>query len=145
MRVNLSNVAAPGNTRAVKHGAHSVRMLAPVVEETLATVEELCAGTPAAGNAFAAAREALAVKAARLRMVTDWLAEHGWMDRRGSIRPATRLELQLVQSFEASLDALGLTPTAAAKLGVDLGRVETLADELEKAREARESAEARHG
>jgi len=142
---NLANVATPGNLRGVRHGAFSARLLAPVVEDTLDVVESMCEGTPAAGPSFAAARETLATKAARLRMVTTWLDEHGWMDRRGSIRPATRLEVQLAQSVEASLDALGLTPTSAAKLGVDLGKATSLADELEAARVAREAAEARHG
>ena len=141
---NLANVAAPGNVRGVTHGAFSTRLLAPVVEDTLGVVEAMCDGTPAAGGSFAAARETLATKAARLQMVTTWLDEHGWMDRRGSIRPATRLEVQLAQSVEASLDALGLTPTSAAKLGVDLGKATSLADELDAARVAREGAEARH-
>lgn len=145
MASNLKNTAEPGNLRAVTHGSRSPRLLAPVVEETLAVVEEMCAGTPAEGPAFAAAREVLAVKAARLRMVTQFLAEKGWHDNRGTVKTPAKLELQLAQSVEASLDALGLTPVSAAKLGVDLGRANTLADELERSRVAREAAEERHG
>ena len=37
--------AEPGNIRAVTHGAHSERMIGPVVSDVAAEVELLCAGT----------------------------------------------------------------------------------------------------
>ena len=108
-------------------------------------IDDLCDGTPAAGNAFAANRAVLAHKLARLRMVADHLEDNGYFNQRGNPRPSVRLELDLMASVERSLSTLGLTPTAAAKLGVDLGKATTLADELALARQARQRAEVRHG
>jgi hypothetical protein len=145
MSSNLANVAAPGNTRAVSHGAFSERLVGPIAEEILEAVVELCAGLPAEQPGFAAARALLARKLARLSMVSQHLDSNGYMNQRGNPRPSVKLELELLRSVEVTLAALGLTPSAAAKLGVDLARSHTLSDELEDARQARLRAEVRHG
>jgi hypothetical protein len=142
---NLSNVAAPGNTRAATHGAFSEHLVGPIAEDTLAAVEEMCLGLPAEQSSFAAERAVLARKLARLKMVSTHLDENGYFNKRGNARPSVKLELDLLRSVEASLGHLGLTPAAAAKLGVNLARTHSLADELETARQARLGAEGRHG
>lgn len=145
MSTNLSNIAGPGNLRSVSHGAFSERLVGPVAEELLVTVEEMCESLPAGQPGFAVERAVLARKLARLRMVSTHLDSNGYMNQRGNPRPSVKLELELLRAVETSLTHLGLTPASAAKLGVDLARSHTLADELETAREARERAEVRHG
>jgi hypothetical protein len=142
---NLSNVAAPDNTRAVSHGAFSERLVGEITHETLEMVAEMCAGLPAEQPGFAAERAVLARKLARLKMVSEHLDKDGYFNQRGNARPSVKLELDLLVSVEKSLDALGLTPAAAARLGVNLARSHSLADELETARQARLRAEGRHG
>ncbi len=142
---NLANVAAPGNTRAVTHGAFSECLIGPIAADTLVAVDEMCAGLPAEQPCFAAERAVLARKLARLKMVSEHLDEDGYFNKRGNARPSVKLELDLLRSVEVSLEALGLTPAAAAKLGVNLARSHSLADELETARQARLGAEVRHG
>ena len=134
-----------GNLRRKTHGAFSDRLVAEAATRTLPAVEEMCVGTPAAAPAFAANRRLLAHKLARLQMVADHLEADGYFNKRGNPRPSVKLELDLLASVERSLTTLGLTPQAAAKLGVDLGKASTLADELASAREARQRAEDRHG
>ena len=142
---NLSNVATPGNTRAVSHGAFSEHLVGPIALETLAAVDEMCAGAPAEQPSFAAERAVLARKLARLKMVSEHLDSDGYFNKRGNARPSVKLELELLRSVEKSLEVLGLTPAAAAKLGVNLARSHSLADELDTARQARRGAEVRHG
>lgn len=142
---NLANVAAAGNTRAVSHGAFSDKLVGPVAEDTLMAVEQMCEGLPAEQPGFAAERAVLARKLARLKMVSTHLDTDGYFNARGNQRPSVKLELDLLLSVEVSLAALGLTPAAAARLGVNLARSSTLADELETARQARLGAEGRHG
>ena len=142
---NLANVAVPGNTRAVTHGAWSEKLVGEVAADTLIAVDEMCSGLPAEQPGFAAERAVLARKLARLKMVSEHLDDDGYFNKRGNARPSVKLELELLRSVEASLAALGLTPAAAAKLGVNVARSHSLADELETARQARVGAESRHG
>jgi len=142
---NLANVAERGNTRAVSHGAFSERLVGPIARGTLEVVEEMCAGLPAERMSFAAERSVLARKLARLKMVSEHLDENGYFNKRRNARPSVKLELELLRSVEKSLEVLGLTPAAAAKLGVNLARSHSLADELDTARQARLRAEVRHG
>jgi hypothetical protein len=142
-----------GNTVALRHGAYSQRLVGPLAEEIGAELAEIVAGTPAEAPMFAAARSALALKLARLRHVTAWIAEHHAglpLDADGNPLPAAKLEAELLAGIEKSLDALGLTPTAAARLGVDLLRGSSLQealhrDEMERGRELRVAAERRDG
>jgi hypothetical protein len=142
---NLANIAQVANTRAVSHGAFSERLVGPIASDMLAAVDEMCAGLPAEQPGFAAARALLARKLARLSMVSQHLDANGYMNQRGNPRPSVKLELELLRSVEVTLAALGLTPSAAAKLGVDLARSHTLADELDTGLTARLGAEVRHG
>ena len=140
--------AEPGNTRAVTHGAHSERLVGPVAEDVVAEVERLCSGTPAGEDQFAAARAVLARKLARLRMVGEYLeANHDGspLTHKGGVLKAAQFELTLLASVEKSLTDLGLNPSAAAKLGVELVRGSSLAEELAAARQVRDHADRIHG
>jgi len=137
---------APGNLVAAKHGAFSPRLVGPMAEEIERGLDRLVEGTPAAAPAFAAARGTLALRLARLARVTAYIEEtHGGLplDEDGQPLPAARLEAELATAVDRALDALGLTPTAAARLGVDLARGSSIAAEVEAALAARERADRR--
>ena len=147
--VGLANLepAEADNSRAVTHGAHSERLIGPVAVDVAAEVEHLCAGTPAGEAQFAAARAILARKLARLRMVGEYLeANHDGspLTHKGGVLKAAQFELTLMASVEKSLTDLGLNPSAAAKLGVELVRGSSLAEELAAARQVRDRADQLH-
>ena len=145
--VNLSP-AEPGNTRAVKHGAHSERLIGPIASDVSEEVEALCMGTPASQPQFAAARAVLARKLARLRMVGEYLESNhdgSPLTHKGGVLKAAQFELSLLASVEKSLTDLGLNPGAAAKLGVELVRGSSIAEELAAARQVRDRADLVHG
>jgi hypothetical protein len=136
-------VPAPGP--ALKHGAYSENMVGDVARGIVPMVDRLCEGTPAADHRFEAARVILATKLARLELVGEYLDKRGGspVGGRGQIIKAAQLEMQLMASVEKSLSDLGLTPAAAAKLGVDLARSHSIVEELGQARDARDRAERR--
>ena len=139
--------AEPGNTRSVTHEAHSERLIGPVAADLAEEVELLCAGTPAGEPHFAPARAVLARKLARLRMVGEYLeANHKGspLTHKGGVLKAAQFELTLLASVEKSLTDLGLNPSAAAKLGVELVRGNSLAEELAAARKVRNRADGLH-
>jgi len=143
---NLSP-AEPGNVRAVKHGAHSERLIGPIATDVSEEVEALCVDTPAGEPHFAAARAVLARKLARLRMVGEYLeTNHGGspLTHKGGVLKAAQFELTLLASVERSLTDLGLNPGAAAKLGVELVRGSSIAEELAAARQVRVRADQTH-
>ena len=144
---NLSP-AEPGNRRAVTHGANSERLIGPVASDILDEVESICAGTPASDPQFAAGRAVLARKLARLRMVGEYIeANHAGspLTHKGGVLKAAQFEVTLLASVEKSLADLGLNPSAAAKLGVELVRGTSIAEELAAARQTRVRADEVHG
>lgn len=152
MRRDLENIQPAPNPAPVENlrrlglGVDYERIVGPLPERVAAEVDALCAGTPAAAPAFAAARAVLVRKLQRLARVGEYLeAQHDGspLTHKGGELKAARLEMDLLASVEKSLDQLGLSPMAAGKLGVDLGRGANLAEELEKARLAREQDEQR--
>ncbi len=139
-------VFEPRNVASVTHGGYSARLVGPIADDIADELTDIVADTPAAAPSFAAARSALALKLARLRRVVTWIEErHGGMplDADGEVLAAARLELDLLASIEKSLDQLGLTPSSAARLGVDLLRGGSLATELQDALDARDRADRR--
>ena len=76
---------------------------------------------------------------------SEWHMDQGMFTEKGYVQRSVRFEAELLRSAEASSEKLGLTPSSAAKLGVDLARGQSLADELRAGVEARERPEARHG
>lgn len=138
--------AEPGNARALTHGAHSPRLVEPRAEVILERVEELCAGTPAGAPPFAPARRVLARRLAQAELVQEWLERENAgspLDADGAPLPAAGFEQKVLDGIERSLDLLGLTPTSAAKLGVDLQRAAASSEELAAVRAARERLDAR--
>lgn len=135
---------APGNTVTLVHGGRASVAVAADGEDIAKAIELLVAGTPAEGPSFAPARAALALRIARARRVTRWIDEERDglpLDAEGNALPAAELEAKLLSGIESSLAALGLTPTSAAKLGVDLVRGESLVEQMQRAARERETGD----
>lgn len=125
--------ANPGNRLAVKHAAHAEVLPARVSERVATIYAELEAEAPVRGpdgglpvHDREAVRQ-LARCLCRLDDVGAWLDKYGPLDRRGKERSAARAERRLRGEAARWLDKLGMTPTARAKLGLDLAKAADLA------------------
>ncbi len=108
--------AEVGNGRATTHGAWSERRLLPRVDEL---TEELRHVVPGAMAADQTAIRLLALVLARIEAATAWLDERGlFKDARGTPWPVLRNLAAWENSARSLCDALGLTVTARARLGV---------------------------
>ena len=126
----------PGNTAAVKHSAYAVVQLGPRVAEL---AEDLRDAVPAYSPSDEVAVRLLAVTLARLEASSAALEGASpadlarlRVDERGWLNSARRL-----------LNDLGMTPTSRARLGLDITRSTSLAQEVEAALAARARADAR--
>lgn len=135
-----------GNRRAVSHGAHAQVLPARLDAKAQAVYVELAADAPVRGqdgDLPAHDREMVRLLArclCRLEDVSAWLDEHGVLDRRGKVRSAALWERRLRSEAARYLAALGMTPTARAKLGLDLARTVDLATAMSEPDEARRAA-----
>jgi hypothetical protein len=138
-----------GNVRAVRHGAYSQALLRDVGDEVRELLDALADAAPVrepdgslpAADAIAVERAARALK--RWRHLAGWLDLHGRLTDSGDVKPAAELELRAERELAAALDALGMTPTSRARLGVDLARTAASAEEVEATREARQRLDER--
>lgn len=130
-----------GNEAAVTHGAHSETAVAPVRERER---EVLVGSAPwLAQGRFVLALEALADTRAKVRLLTEWLDEHGLFDGDGS--PRTGPFDMLVRMRRLELDVMrevGLTPRAYASLAQTWGQASREADLAEQRAEGRRLREA---
>jgi hypothetical protein len=112
----------PGNTAALKHGAHSARKVAPLAD---ALRESLAASAPwTTAPAFAAAVESWSWAEAQCHLLRAWIDEHGILTAEGEPRPAAT-ELRLLEGRAQKLRAeLGLGPMALGKLLRTLGEID---------------------
>jgi hypothetical protein len=92
-----------------------------------APLREVDGGLPAEDTIAASM---LAKTLCRLEDVERYLALHGIVDGDGSIRPAVEVERRLRADVGDSLDALGMTPRARARLGLDIVRAVSAGDQL---------------
>jgi len=67
------------------------------------------------------------------------------LTHKGGVLKAAQFEQTLLASVEKTLSDLGLNPSAAAKLGVELVRGSSIAEELAAARDVRDRADQTHG
>lgn len=134
------NGAKPGETRALTHGFTSVVTIAPKAEGIAATLRPLI---PAYTTSDEPALTLLAWQLARIESANEYLAEHGLLDAKGKPRPVLKILSTSENSAARLMDALGLTPTSRAKLGVDLAKGADLAAELAKAQATGDRARAR--
>jgi transcriptional regulator with XRE-family HTH domain len=112
--------AEEANERALVHGAHSERRIAPRVAELRQEIAEL---VPAGTQADLPAVTLLAQQLARIEIVNEYLARVGLLNEKGEPRPVLKVLSTWENSAARLLDQLGLTPTARARLGVDLTRM----------------------
>jgi hypothetical protein len=74
--------------------------------------------------------ELLASALARLDSVQGWLDTRPPLDEKGRPWPAEDVAARLRREASSYLDALGMTPTSRARLGLDLTRARDLATEM---------------
>lgn len=130
-------IAPVGNTRAMRHGAYSAALVADVTPEVrelmdalggVAPVRDPDGGLP---DADVVAVERAARLLRRYRRIEAWLDLYGELDEKtGDVKPAARLAGELGTSLDRALDALGMTPTSRARLGLDLARTFDLAQAM---------------
>jgi hypothetical protein len=135
---------------ALNHGGRSKLLYRDVGAEVYELMDALGEAVPvrnADGSVPAAdiaAIEYAARALKRYRHLSTWCDAHGRIEEKtGDVKSAAQYELQAERSLAAALDALGMTPTSRAKLGLDLQRTAASAEELEAARTARERLDSR--
>jgi hypothetical protein len=112
----------PGNLDALKHGARSPRILAPIAEQLAGGLADLAPWTSAAS--FQGTVASWSWAEAQAVVLRAYLDEHGLVDDDGQPRPAAGM-LERVEARLAGLRAqLGLTPLALGKLLATLSQVD---------------------
>jgi hypothetical protein len=96
-------------------------------------IEHTLGNGPGSEPRFAIARQSCARALARVRLLEAWLEDRGLLDSKGRPRPSTRLLADAHSALLLHLQALGMTPISAARLGLDLTRQIDLATELVRA------------
>lgn len=120
----------PGNRAALIHGGRSDRLTPALIESARAEVEEILRDSPGSEPRFALAREQCAWTLARVRRMRSYLEGVDLFNAKGRMRGVIdRLDRAEV-TLARLIDALGLSPAAAGKLGVNLGRARNLAEAL---------------
>jgi hypothetical protein len=111
-----------GNTAALKHGARSPRILAPIADQFAAGLGQVAPWTSPAS--FRGTVGSWAWAEAQAQVLRAWLDEHGLVDDDGQPRPAARM-LEGVEGRLAGLRGqLGLTPLALGRLLATLSQVD---------------------
>lgn len=135
----------PGNTAAVRHGAHSPGHVEQRANQLQSAATEILPWLKHPEHA--AAVSAWSRAEARCLLVDEYLQEHGLLDDAGRVRPAAELVIKLERIASEARSRLGLDPTSRARLERDLSagardRID-VAKELAQGRELRLAAEAR--
>lgn len=103
-----------GNLTALRHGATSPRLRDPLAAELVTqALEEV---PYLAEVRYRAALHSWARCEAACILVEAWLAEQGITDEAGAPRAAMRTLADFTRLAQRERDALGLTPTSAARL-----------------------------
>jgi hypothetical protein len=112
----------PGNLAALKHGARSPRILAPIAEQLGAGLAQVAPWTSAAS--FQGTVASWSWAEAQAVVLRAWLDEHALVDDDGQPRPAAGM-LERVEGRLAGLRGqLGLAPLALGKLLATLSQVD---------------------
>jgi hypothetical protein len=112
---------APGNLAALRHGADSHRMVAPLAAGFERALYDVAPWTRR--PVFAEARASLSWTEAQITLLQAYLNEHGLLDGDGRPRPAARRLDRLEARAAKLLRALGLTPRSLPKLLASLQTV----------------------
>jgi len=116
-----------GNGRAIRHGAYAALAAERLDAKARAVFDALATDAPVRDRGALPAADSVAVRLLadalfRLDDVAEYLARCGWADAKGNLRPALHVETRLRSQALDLLDRLGMTPTARARLGLDLVR-----------------------
>jgi hypothetical protein len=112
----------PGNLAALRHGARSPRILAPIADQLAAGLAQVAPWTSAAS--FQGTLASWSWAEAQAVVLRAYLDEHGLVDNDGQPRPAAGM-LERVEARLAGLRGqLGLTPLALGKLLATLSQVD---------------------
>lgn len=123
--------AAAGNRHRVSHGGYAEVAAARLDVKQTELVQALAADAPLRDHDGELPRHdtvavtMLAKCLCRLEDVEAYLTLRGLVDDEGSERPAVDLERRLRGEVADWLDALGMTPRARARLGLDVARAQT--------------------
>lgn len=113
-----------GNAMALRHGAHSRRVVDPLAAEIVAEAVEAVPDLDR--PEYRAVVEAWAREEARCRLLTAWLDQHGLMDGEGHLRPAEQA-LHRAETRATNLRSrLGLDPLSAQRIGRDKAQTRAL-------------------
>jgi plasmid stabilization system protein ParE len=119
--------APVGNDRPRTHGAYAAIAAERLDAKARAVFDALAADAPVRDGGALPAADGVAVRLladtlCRLDDVAEYLARRGWADAKGNPRAALHVETRLRSQAAELLDRLGMTPTARARLGLDLVR-----------------------
>lgn len=134
---NLRPPWEPGNVAALKHGATSARMVAPIAQAAAAQLLEVAPWC--AVPAFKPTVDRWAWALARATLLRHWVDEHGILDAKGKPQAALA-ELARAEATEAKAsEALGLSPrdwarVMAATKGAEAAGIEGAEDQVEAMR-----------
>ena len=131
------------------HGAYAVIARAELAEREREIFDALAADAPLRGpDGELPAADALPVRLLaealiRLDRVRAHIRDHGMLDAEGEVRPVVELEGKLRREAFDYAEAMAMTPRARGRLGLELARTATSAEEAEAARAARQRLDAR--
>lgn len=80
--------------------------------------------------AFTTAVEAAALQLIIVRRILGFLQTHGWEDERKRMRPEVDRLQGANERLSRAMDRLGATPTSYARLGFDVARGQSLAEQM---------------
>ena len=138
---NLKQGDAPkqwGQTYSLKYGGRATDRTLPVAGKAALIYEELADAAPLRdqdGSIPKADRvvvELFALCLARLDACTTYLAMHGPLDLKGKVRPAAEYEVKLRREAASHADSLGMSPRSRARLGLDLTRTQSFAEQMQQ-------------
>jgi hypothetical protein len=139
----------PAGGRPPSHGAYAQIARERLEQREADVFDALSADAPlrnADGSlpaADAVAVRLLAECLCRLDTIAAHLRDHGILDSKGNVKPVVEVEGRLRREAADHAEALGMTPRARAKIGMDLIRAEVAAQGASEDREARDRAAAR--
>lgn len=130
--------AAPfGNRRHLIHGAYAAIARERIDAKALEVFEAIASDVPVrADDGGLPAADALPVRLlaellCRLDSIAHYLARRGWEDENGEPRAVLDIEARLRSQAVELMRELGMTPAARTKLGLDLVRGLSAAEQLD--------------
>ncbi|KNA92730.1 MULTISPECIES: P27 family phage terminase small subunit [Gordonia] len=122
-----------GNECALRHGAHSPKLVNPRRDEIVAGLRQAMPHLDNEGYGPQLSRYGTTL--AQIERLDAWLEEHGVIGKGGSIKPAAKFRADLDKLALNLAGALGLTPVSHARVLRDLGEAGRSQVDIAKAQE----------